>query len=50
MGVAFAATVGLMIYPQVAGHEHLNAGQGGGRATGTDGYFSRMGRWLKDSF
>ncbi len=47
---AFAATVGLMIYPQVAGHEHLNAGQGGGRATGTDGYFSRMGRWLKDSF
>jgi cell division protein FtsA len=47
---AFAATVGLMIYPQVAGHEHLGAGQGGGRATGTDGYFSRMGRWLKDSF
>ncbi len=47
---AFAATVGLMIYPQVAGHEHLVSGQGGGRATGTDGYFSRMGRWLKDSF
>lgn len=47
---AFAATVGLLIYPQVASQEHLGIGRGSGRATGTDGYFSRMGRWLKDSF
>jgi cell division protein FtsA len=48
---AFAATVGLLIYPQVAGLEHLGAGRGGAaQATGTNGYLSRMGRWLKDSF
>lgn len=48
---AFAATVGLLIYPQVAGLEHLGAGRGGAaQSTGTDGYLSRMGRWLKDSF
>jgi cell division protein FtsA len=48
---AFAATVGLLIYPQVASLEHLGVGRGGSmKATGTDGYISRMGRWLKDSF
>jgi cell division protein FtsA len=48
---AFAATVGLLIYPQVAGLEHLGSGRGGSSlATGTDGYLSRMGRWLRDSF
>jgi cell division protein FtsA len=48
---AFAATVGLLVYPQVAGLEHLGAGRGGAmQATGTNGYLSRMGRWLKDSF
>jgi cell division protein FtsA len=47
---AFAATAGLLIYPQVAGLEFLGAGRGGLRATGTDGYISRMGRWLRDSF
>jgi cell division protein FtsA len=47
---AFAATAGLLIYPQVAGSEFLGAGRGGFQATGTDGYISRMGRWLRDSF
>jgi cell division protein FtsA len=47
---AFAATAGLLIYPQVAGLEFLGAGRGGLQATGTDGYLSRMGRWLRDSF
>ena len=48
---AFAATVGLLIYPQVAALEHLGTGRGGAmQATGTSGYLSRMGRWLKDSF
>ncbi len=47
---AFAALAGLLIYPQVAGLEFLGAGQGGFQATGSDGYLSRMGRWLRDSF
>lgn len=47
---AFAALAGLLIYPQVAGLEFLGASRGGLQATGTGGYFSRMGRWLRDSF
>ncbi|MGL4240365.1 MAG: cell division protein FtsA [Beijerinckiaceae bacterium] len=47
---AFAATAGLLIYPQVAGLEFLGAGRGGLQATGSDGYFARMGRWLRESF
>jgi cell division protein FtsA len=43
--------VGLIIYPQVAQIEQFRA-RGSSRMpmTGTDGYFARMGRWLKDSF
>jgi cell division protein FtsA len=47
---AFAALAGLLIYPQVAGLEFLGASRGGLQATGTGGYLSRMGRWLRDSF
>ena len=49
---AFAAAVGLLVYPQVAHVEHFEPRAIGGRPlmTGTDGYFSRVGRWLKDSF
>ncbi len=48
---AFAAAVGLLIYPQVAGVEHFEPrAQASMLATGTDGYMSRVGRWLKDSF
>jgi cell division protein FtsA len=47
---AFATTVGLLIYPQVAGQEYLGSTRGTHAATGTDGYFTRMGRWLRDSF
>ncbi len=48
---AFAAAVGLMIYPQVAGIEHFEPrrsrhGSGGG----DEGYVARVGRWLKESF
>jgi cell division protein FtsA len=51
-GPAFAAAVGLLVYPQVAHIEHFEPRAVGGRPlmTGTDGYFSRVGRWLKDSF
>jgi cell division protein FtsA len=50
-GPPFAASVGLLVYPQVAGVEHFEP-QSSGRAlaTGTDGYMARVGRWLKDSF
>ncbi len=48
---AFAAAVGLLIYPQFAGIEHFEPqGQPSMQATGTDGYMTRVGRWLKDSF
>ena len=48
---AFAASVGLMIYPQVAGIEHFEPRRNGLMpATGTDGYITRVGRWLKESF
>lgn len=48
---AFAAAVGLLVYPQIAGIEHFEPRrQGAVRATGTDGYMSRVGRWLRESF
>ena len=48
---AFAAAVGLLVYPQVAGIEHFEPRrQVGYAATGTDGYITRVGRWLKESF
>ena len=50
-GPAFSAAVGLLVYPQVAHVEHFEPNAGHAFfATGTDGYFSRMGRWLKESF
>ncbi len=50
-GPAFAAAVGLTIYPQVAGVEHFEPQSSGrGLATGTDGYIAKVGRWLKQSF
>lgn len=48
---AFAAAVGLLVYPQFAGIEHFEPrGAMPAQATGTDGYMSRVGRWLKESF
>jgi cell division protein FtsA len=50
-GPAFSASVGLLVYPQVAHVEHFDTRMSGVfSATGTDGYFSRVGRWLKESF
>ena len=50
-GPAFAASVGLLVYPQVAHSEFFDMRSGGFFAgTGTDGYISRVGRWLRDSF
>jgi cell division protein FtsA len=47
---AFAAAAGLLVYPQVAGHEYLEPRWIERAATGTDGYMSRVGRWLRESF
>jgi len=48
---AYSASVGLLIYPQVAGLEHFaHGGQTLTKSTGTDGYVARVGRWLKESF
>ena len=48
---AFAAAVGLIIYPQVAQIEQFRASKPRrGLMTGTDGYLSMVGRWFKDSF
>jgi cell division protein FtsA len=48
---AFSAAAGLMIYPQVAQIEQFRARAPRRAAmTGTHGYLSRVGRWIKDSF
>ena len=50
-GPAFAASAGLLIYPQVAELEQASTGFGSNwRMTGTGGRFARVGQWLKDSF
>lgn len=48
---AFAAPVGLLVYPQVAIKEHFEPSRARLQAVANgDGYFARVGRWLKDSF
>jgi cell division protein FtsA len=48
---AFAAAVGLLVYPQVAAIEHFEPRrQGLMRAAGSGGYIAKVGRWLRDSF
>jgi cell division protein FtsA len=50
-GPAFAAAVGLLVYPQVAHIEHFETRGAGFLAGGShDGYFSRVGRWIRESF
>ncbi|MTI45423.1 cell division protein FtsA [Roseibium hamelinense] len=49
-GPAFAAAVGLLIYPQVAQieqFEHKNRRSGWG---GQTGYLARVGQWIRESF
>ena len=50
-GAAFAATVGLLIYPQVAGIEERSVkAASSGLMTGTGGRIQRVSQWLKESF
>jgi len=49
-GPAFAASAGLLVYPQAAYLEHFEPRRTRQVMTGTDGYFTRVGRWLRESF
>jgi cell division protein FtsA len=39
----------MLIYPQVCAQEYAEP-RGTRRLTGTDGYFARVGNWLRSSF
>jgi len=48
---AFAASVGLLVYPQVSGNEHFRPQRRAAAPPAeADGYLGRVGRWLKSSF
>jgi cell division protein FtsA len=49
-GAAFAASAGLLVYPQAAHLEHFEPRRTRQVVTGTNGYFARVGRWLRESF
>jgi cell division protein FtsA len=50
-GPAFSAVVGLLVYPQVAHAEYFKPRSSGYlQADGTNGYFARVGRWIRESF
>ena len=49
-GPAFAAATGLLVYPQAAHLEHFEPRRTRHAMTGTGGYFTRVGRWLRESF
>jgi cell division protein FtsA len=51
-GPAFAAAVGLLVYPQVAAMEQIEerADHTHFAMTGTGGYFARVGNWIRESF
>ncbi len=48
-GPAFSTVVGMLIYPQVCELEYVEPVVQR-KLTGTDGYFSRIGSWLRTSF
>jgi cell division protein FtsA len=49
-GPAFAAAVGLLVYPQIAHVEHFEPRGTGYAGSGSGGYVSRVGRWFRESF
>lgn len=49
-GPGFAASVGLLVYPQLAGAEHFEPARHRIQRAVGDGYVAKVGRWLKDSF
>jgi cell division protein FtsA len=49
-GPAFAVAAGLLVYPQAAHLEHFEPRQTRHVMTGTGGYITWVGRWLRESF
>ena len=49
-GAPFAVATGLLVYPQVAGLEHFEARRRRLSQAEADGYFSRVGHWLREAF
>jgi len=49
-GPAFAVAAGLLVYPQAAHLEHFEPRKTRQLMTGTGGYVTRVGRWLRESF
>ena len=47
---SFAVPAGLLVYPQYAHLEHVEPRHTRQLRTGTDGYFGRVGRWLREGF
>ncbi len=47
---SFAVPTGLLIYPQFAHLEHVEPRHTRQLRTGTDGYFGKVGRWLREGF
>lgn len=48
---SFSASVGLLVYPQAAKIEYFRPRRrGADPADGTNGYFARVGQWLRESF
>jgi cell division protein FtsA len=47
---SFAVPTGLLIYPQYAHLEHVEPRTTRHLKTGTDGYFGKVGRWLREGF
>ena len=47
---SFAVPAGLLVYPQYAHLEHVEPRHTRQLRTGTDGYFGKVGRWLRDGF
>jgi cell division protein FtsA len=41
---------GLLVYPQYAHLEHVEPRHTRQLRTGTDGYFGKVGRWLREGF
>jgi cell division protein FtsA len=49
-GASFAVPAGLLVYPQYAHLEHVEPRHTQQLRTGTDGYFGKVGRWLREGF
>jgi len=49
-GASFAVPTGLLLYPQFAHLEHVEPRHTRQVMTGTDGYFGKVGRWLREGF